>query len=189
MEADWSVEVGSGLPRIDASWEGFVDLRKSPEKLDSIEEARSHSAIREALSLLNGADSPVFTTKCDTWTLTHEEIDPDEFAASGETARAGFASYIDMVGRNPARFASFEFHERRVRELTTLLRALDVQQGRVDMVVRAAHLQEQDGYGITLYAAGCGADEASAQTAWRAVLASAVAATIAGAARPPHAGE
>lgn len=189
MEADWSVEVGPGLPCIEASWEGLVDLRSSPEKLDYIEEARRHSAIREALSLLNGTDLPVFTIKCDTWTLAQEEIDSDEFAATHDTVRAGFASYIDFVEREPARFASFELHERQVRELTTLLRALDLRQGRVDLVVRAAKWKEQGGYGITLYTAGCGADGGSAYAAWQAVLGAAVAATIAGAAHPPHAGE
>lgn len=189
MEADWSVEVGPGLPCIEASWEGFVDLRSSPEKIDSIEEARRHSAIREALSLLNDVDSPVFTAKCDTWTLAQKEIDPDEFAATHDTARTGFASYIDLVGRDPTRFASFEFHERRARELTTRLRAHRLRPGRVDLVVRAANLKEQDGYGITLYAAGCGANEEDACAAWQAVLGAAVAATIAGAAHPPYAGE
>lgn len=178
MEADWSVEVGPGLLCIEASWEGFVDLGSSPEKLASIEEARRHSAIRKALPWLNDAGSPVFTTKCDTWTLAQEEIDPDEFAATHETACAGFASYIDIVERDAARFASFEFHERRVRGLTATLRGLAMQHGRVDFVVRSAVLREQSGFGLTLYAAGCGATEADAYTAWQSVLASAVAATI-----------
>lgn len=189
MEADWSVEVGPGLPRIDAAWEGFVDLRSTLAKLDSIQEARNHYAIREALLLLNGADSPVFTTKCDTWTLVQEEIDRDEFAASGDTARAGFASYIDVVARDIARFSSFESQERQARELTFGLRALDLRQGRVDIVVRAVFAKQANGYGMTLYVAGCGADDVYAYAAWSAVLGATVAATIAAAAHPPHAGE
>jgi len=188
METDWSVEIGPGLPVIDAAWDGFVDLRSSPEKVGEIVEARQHPALREALLLLNGAGSPLFTTKCDCWALAGAEIDPDEFAASRETARVGFASYIDVVERDPSRFGSFEFHERWVREITSALRALDFPQGRVDVVVRAAAKQES-GFGLTLYAAGCGADHGAALLVWERILAAAVAATIAAASHPPHAGE
>jgi hypothetical protein len=185
MEADWSVEIGSGLPLIEVSWDGFVNLRSSPEKIDSIQEAARHSAIREALLLLNRAHSPLFTSKCDTWTLAEKDIDPDEFAATRETARAGFASYIDVVERGPFRFASFEFHERRARELTSDLRKVDLRQGRVDLVLRAAVFHEQNGFAVTLYAAGCGSSRNQAYAAWQAVLD----ATIAAASHPPHAGE
>lgn len=189
MEADWSVEIGPNLPEINAGWDGFVDLRSSPEKLEFIEEVRSHPALFEALLKLNASGSPVFTTKCDCWKLDGTEIDADEFAASPDAARAGFASYIDVVDRNAARFASFDLHEQRVRAITWALRKLDVRQGRVDLVVRAAVDGGQSGFGITLYAAGCGADLGSAQAAWRAVLGAVVAATIAGVAYPSHAGE
>lgn len=178
MEADWSVEIGPGLSRVDASWDGFVDPRKAPEAINFVAEARQHPALREALLALNGVTSSVFTAKCDAWALTDEEIDPDEFGAAHDAACAGFASYIDIVERDPARFASFEFHERRVRELTSKLRGFEMQQGRVDFVVRSAVLREQNGFGLTLYAAGCGATEADAYIAWQSVLASAVAATI-----------
>jgi hypothetical protein len=39
MEADWSVEIGAGLPVIDADWPGFVDLRRDIRSIDSIPEA------------------------------------------------------------------------------------------------------------------------------------------------------
>jgi hypothetical protein len=189
MEADWSVEIGPGLPVIDVAWDGFVDLQSSPEKTDEIEEARQHPALREALLALNGPDSPFFTTKCDCWRLPEAEIDPDEFAATREMARVGFASYIDVVERDTFRFASFDLHEKRVRELASNLRKTDLLSGRVDIVLRAAASCEQPGFGITLYAAGCGPSGGQAYVAWRAVLAAAVAATITAAAHPPHAGE
>lgn len=189
MEADWSVEIGPSLPRVDGSWDGFANLRKSPEAIDVVAEAREYPALREALLALNSQSSPVFTAKCDAWPVPGEEIDPDEFNAARETAGAGFASYIDIIERDAARFASFGFHERRVRELTATLRGLGLQQGRVDFVIRAAVFGGQSGFGVTLYAAGCGVDPGSAQAAWRAVLGAVVAATIAGVAYPSHAGE
>lgn len=188
MEADWSVEIGSGLPCINASWEGFVDLQTSPQRIDTMDEAQ-HSSLRSALLMLNAKNSPVFTTKCDTWTLDRSEIDSDEFDADPEDAHAGFASYIDILEHDAAHFASFAFHEQRVRDLTSRLRPFALRRGRVDLVVRVADWKAQSGYGFTLYAASCGADETDAYAAWQVVLAAAVAATIAAAPHPPHAGE
>lgn len=189
MEADFSVEIGPGLPVIDVVWNGFVDLRSSPHRVDAIGEARRQPAIREALLALNTSGSHVFTAKCDCWKLNGTEIDPDEFAASRETARMGFASYVDVVDRDFDQFASFALHEERARAMVLALRALELRQGRVDVVIRAAILSERNGFGLTLYAAGCGASEADAHAVWEAVLGSAVAATIAAAAQSPRMGE
>lgn len=184
MEADWSVEVGAGVAVIDDSWPGWIDLRSSPCEIDTVEEARLHGALRKALLALNSGDSSLFTVKCDAWALPGDEIDPDEFAASSETARVGFASYMDVVEFDAAHFRSFELQEQRARELTTCLRALDLRQSRVDFVVRPAFALQQSGYGMTVYAAGCGPGKEEAYAAWQAALGAAVAATIAGAARP-----
>lgn len=189
MEADWSVEIGPGLPCIDGSWEGFIDLRAAPSAVDSIPGATKLPALRAALLALNAASSQVFTTKCDTWALTGEDIDPYEFGASAEQARCGFASYIDILERDATRFASFTFHEQRGRYLTAHLRAINLENGRVDFVLRTAFVQDQSGYGLTLYAAGCGADDASAYASWKQVLAAAAAATIATAEQLQRTGE
>jgi hypothetical protein len=189
MEADWSAEIGADLPVIDATWDGFVDLRSSPEKIDEIEEARQHPVMREVLLMLNSAGSPVFTTKCDCWRLPEAEIDLDEFAATHETVRAGFASYIDIVERDSVRFASFKLHEHWERETASSLRKINLFSGRVDVVLRSAVFCEQPGFGITLYAAGCGSSESEADAAWGRMLVAAVAATIAAASHPQHTGE
>jgi hypothetical protein len=189
MEADWSVEIGPGLPSIDASWEGFVDLRASPQTIDTLLEVAQHPPLREALLALNSQDSPWFTTKCDTWPLAADKIDLYEFAARQEEAQAGIASYIDILARDTERFSSFAFQEQMMRQLTAQLRMRNLPQGRVDLVLRAADWKEQNGYGVTLYAAGCGATEARAYGVWQTVLSVAVAATIAAAAHPPRAGE
>lgn len=189
MEADWSVEIGPDLPCIDGSWEGFVDLRAAPKAVETIHEATEHFALRAALLELNAANSPVFTTRCDTWALAEEDIDRYEFGATREQTGAGFASYIDILERDAARFASFTFHEQRVRELTAYLRAISLKNGRVDFVLRAAFVQDQSGYGLTLYAAGCGADHVSAYASWKQMLAAAAAATIATVAQLQRTGE
>lgn len=178
MEADWSVEIGPKLPEINGAWEGFVDLRRFPGAVENIEEARLYPALRDALLMLNGEGSPVFTTKCDAWTIRDEDIDPDEFSATSETARVGFACYIDVLELDAGQFQSFEFHEQRAREIAMALRGVDLRGARVDTVVRRAHLSETSGFGLTLYVVGCGKNDADAITAWQAALRATVAATI-----------
>jgi hypothetical protein len=189
MEADWSVEIGAGQPIIDGSWEGFIDLHRFPHLIDTVQETQ-HPMLSTALQAINAERSPLFTTKCDAWTLTAGDIDPDEFGANSSDVRAGYASYIDLVERDMEHFESFAFHEQRMKDITARLRSLPLDRGRVDIVLRAATFQGQAGYGFSLYAAGCGAVESEAYAAWQSVLGAAVAATIAAAAAyPPCAGE
>lgn len=178
MEADWSVEIGASLPSIDLPWDGFVDPRRTPSVLHSIVETAGHPALREAILRLNSQPSPVFTIKCDLWTLTNAEIDPYEFGSAGKDAHDGFASYIDMMQFDLGKFRSFEFHERWVRELTDHLKSIMLFNARIDFVVRAASNESRPGYGVTLYAAGCGSGASEAYASWEAVLTAAVTATI-----------
>jgi hypothetical protein len=174
MEADWSVEIGANLPRIHVPWEGFVDLRQAQADLNTIAEAARFPPLARALATLNGKGSLVFTAKSDVWSITGGEIDPDEFASQPEDACCGQASYIDVIERDLAKMASFDFHERRARQVVEDLRMFSMRNGRIDLVIRGAIVDNREGYAITLYAAGCGADTASAATSWESVLAAAV---------------
>lgn len=179
MEADWDVEIGLDAPSIDVPCEGFVELRNGPAtSVLAIPEAANHPALRNALVQLNSTDSPVFTSKCDIWSLEHEEIDSDEFGARPEDARCGFASYIDVLLLDPDKFGAFEFHELLVRRIAQELQAGVLANCRVDLVVRSARVRSDSGCGLTIYVAGCGAEEAMAYAAWEAVLKAAVNATI-----------
>jgi hypothetical protein len=179
MEADWSVEIGPGQPSIDACWAGFLDLRTSPHTIDALPEPAQHPALRDALQALNAPSSTVFTTKCDTWTLTSDEIDPDEFDASPQHAQMGFASYIDVLDRNPSHFSSFAHCEQCIRDIAAHLRSIPIGCSRADIVARKALSDKEDGYAITLYVAACGAGHTAAYAAWQNALAAVVAATIA----------
>lgn len=170
MEADWSVEIGADLPEIVVPWEGFVDLRTAPETVNAIEEAAIYRELRGALLILNAASSPVFTSKCDLWTLDAEDIDPLEFESDPASARVGMTSYIDVVARDARLFSSFAQHERCARLLVERLRQLDIRNGRADIVIRAASVEEEDGFALTIYAAGCGANAVNARPAWESVL-------------------
>jgi hypothetical protein len=178
MEADWVAEIGADLPSIDVPWEGFVDLRDAPSAIEAVHEAIDHPALREALVTLNSEVSPVFTSKCDVWTLDSSTIDHDEFGSFAEDALEGFSSYIDILQIDPEKFTSFEFHEFWVRGLTRHLQGLALSNGRIEFVIRRANIDSHSGHGLTLYAAGCGADASSGYAAWRAVLRAAVIATM-----------
>lgn len=178
MEADWSAEIGAGLPEIHAPWAGFVDLRRNPAALQAISEATSFPALARALAIMNSDQSAVFSTKSDVWSMESDEIDRYEFDALAADARFGVSSYIDVLERSNENLISYDFHERRAKQVTGVLRAAPMRNGRVDLVIRAAIVDSREGFGITLYAAGCGSDAASALASWESVLIAAVLATM-----------
>ena len=173
MEADWSVEIGPDLPVIEADWEGYVDLCSDPGNAASLPEVAELPALAAALRMLNGPGSPLLTSKCDVWPLDPAEIDPDEFGAVRGACSVGLGLYVDVVLKDRQWFASFEAHEAWARAAVALLREKAVPNGRTDLVIRAAEQRGMGGFGLTLYAAGCGADAAQARVATGAVLAAA----------------
>lgn len=178
MEADWAAEVGPDLPVIEADWPGLVDLRSDPEAVERIPEAADYAALRNALLQLNAPESPVRTTKCDVWTLTAQEIDPLEFGCAPGSELVGLACYIDLVAIEPALFASFERHEAWARRAVKEMREAAAAAGRVDLVIRAARAAGGEGFAMTLYAAGCGADAAAVRASWASGLRLAVTVTM-----------
>ncbi|MBB6146414.1 hypothetical protein HNQ77_004386 [Silvibacterium bohemicum] len=182
MEADWAAEIGSELPEIDASWDGFIDLRGTTEVFEdavqAIPEAVRYPAMARALVALNSEGTRLFTSKSDVWNVAAGEIDPYEFAAMPGDAVCGVASYIDCIEIDKARFESFEWNERQAQQIVAELRGIALDNGRVDLVIRAARAGGREGYGITFYAAGCGGNAAAALPAWERVLELAVLATI-----------
>ena len=177
MEADWSVEIGAGLPVIEADWAGFVDLRNDLGAVDGIAEAAEEPAMRAALVELNRTGSLVFTSKCEVWELGRGEIDPLEFDCAAGCG-VGWASWVDVTARDTGLFGSFAEHEGWVRRIVARLQAERIGCGRVDVVVRPAVAGEREGFGITLYAAGCGVDAGAARGAWEVALGAAVLATM-----------
>jgi hypothetical protein len=183
MEADWAAEIGPHLPSIDVPWEGFIDMRENLSAISTIAEAALHPALSSALCAWNAEDSLLFTSKCDRWTIENETIDPDEFAAPTDEAQIAVASYIDILQRDPIRLVSFNFHENWAKQLTIALHDLPITHGRIDLVLRPATVAPHLGFGMTLYAAGCGADALAAEAAWQAVLAAAIPDTISSASK------
>lgn len=178
MEADWSAEIGADLPTVVVPWEGFVDLRRSPQMASVLPETAVSPILAQWLITLNQEASLVFTSKCDTWPLTANEIDPLEFDAAGEDVTQGLACYIDIIARKALLFASFPAHEVWVRSAANEMGQIKLRQARADLVIRKAIVNELDGYAVTLYVATCGANVNDAESIFRAALETAVTITM-----------
>jgi hypothetical protein len=136
MEADWEIEIGGGAPVIEALWPGFVDLRQSPERIGEIAEAAEFPALAHLLKTLNGADSPLWTSKCDLWepeaagmgiipAVASSETDCQELVQSDSanlevipsgSTRAALACYIDLIPVKGKVFADWQQAERFCKE-------------------------------------------------------------------------
>ena len=164
MEADWEVEIGSGAPVIDGAWEGWLDLRADPNLVANIVEVAQFPALGDSLALLNAASSPVWTAKCDVWTV--EEFDPDELDADRNAAILALGCYIDLLSTDAAVFSTVDACARWSQRLCLHLRSKPLRQCRVDVIVRRAFLTpESAGLGVTTYITVCGAGRPEA-TEW-----------------------
>jgi hypothetical protein len=178
MLVEWSAECSAEDPVLVVPWKdpdgkaAFVDLRANPYDFDAIPEAEQNPPLMQALRALNAARSPVFTAKCDAWTLDEEEVASlrINLHALGDEAGVhlafGFASYIDMVWRERSLFTSFHRHEQILGRLCRLATAIDRSAAALECVVRPAVVDlegAQEGYAVSLYVKALGH---SAQEAW-----------------------
>lgn len=141
-------------------------------------ETAASPVLTQWLITLNQAASPVFTSKCDIWSLSADEIDPLEFDAVREDAKQGLACYIDIVARPASLFSSFHAHEIWVRSVTHEMHQAKLRQARSELVVRQASVHEQDGYAVTLYVAACGATEDAVRSIFGTALETAATITM-----------
>lgn len=155
MEADWEVEIGGDAPVIDGCWDGLVDLRRAPERAAELTESRQLSGLAEALTKLNSAVSPVWTSKCDVW--RPEEFAPDEMEATDEEGKWAVACYIDLLPRTDQQWKSPEAAVDACRSVCCYLHEVRLGNCRADLIVRRAWIGSQhQSLGITAYLTGCG---------------------------------
>ena len=181
MLAEWSVECSAEDPVLVVPWKdpdgnaAFVDLRANPYDFDAVVEAEKHPPLMQALRALNAARSPVFTAKCDAWSLDRDELGHLQMNldASPTDTSTGFASYIDLVGCERSLFTSFHQHEQLLRRLSRLAAPLDRPLAALDCVLRPALVDlagPQEGFALSLYVKALGADQHAAQEEWAATL-------------------
>ncbi len=202
MLAEWSVECAPEDPVLVVPWSEdnseipssglhnhssgsastlrFIDLRENPYDLDHLPEAEQFPPLMHALRALNAARSPVFTAKCDAWTLDSEELEHLRLNLNfpPEDTPNGFASYIDILLRERSLFASFHQNEQYLHRLTRRAESLDHPYAQLDCIIRPALVDltgPQEGFAITLYIKALGPDAPTAYQNWAAGLESVVA--------------
>ena len=183
MLADWSAECSVDDPILVVPWSDphdagchFVDLREDPYELESIPEAESYPALRNALRSLNAARSPVYTAKCDVWRSTEAEALAAmelELALDPGLAVAACSSYIDVLWRERSLFASFHQHQHLAERLARRAASLDQEFAMFECIIRPAVLDltgPQEGFALSLYVKATGSDERHAEANWAAGL-------------------
>ena len=162
MEADWEFEIGAGAPVIEAYWNGFVDLRSEPKRISALSECLGLPGLAESLLQLNGAASPVWTSKSDVFTPEH--IDPDEMDASIEESAYAIACYIDVLLRSDQIWNHAIRAERDCKRLCARLREVVLRRCRIDVVIRKAVMADLNSLGATIYFTACGSTIAESKT-------------------------
>jgi hypothetical protein len=189
MLSEWSVECSADDPVLVVPWSDpadstgnrkFVDLRENPYDLDHLPEAEHYPPLMHALRALNAARSPVFTAKCDAWSLDAEELEALRINLDipAEEGPAGFGSYIDLLWRERSLFASFHLQEQMLHRLTRHAASLEYPSAMLDCVIRPAMIDltgPQEGFAVSLYVKAVGHDAQTAQENWASALQAVVA--------------
>jgi hypothetical protein len=167
VEVDFAVELGPVDETLEFPWAAgdrvrYYDLKRQPELLALIEEARDLKPLSEFLAAVNAPGTSFETAKCDTWSTT--EMNPEEEIFG---AACKFGSYVDLLFSDDRRF-SFPAHEKLVKRWTALLQRVPEIPAAAEFIVRRCYFQGEvrDGFYITLYSFGYGEDEAHARIQW-----------------------
>jgi hypothetical protein len=171
MDADFSIELGREDPVLDFPWKdpagefAYRDLKRHPELLSEIGEAKKFPELGEFLRLLNSPNSSVETAKCDARETTDLNLEEEIYDASHK-----FASYVDVVFSDNEFRLSFPAHERFARKLVDLLRQAPEIRSGAEICIRRCYFADGDGvregFYCTLYMSGYGNDSASARRNW-----------------------
>lgn len=173
VEADWEFEVGGDAPVIEAWWAGLVDLRQSPASVVDIPEAVELPTLGDVLIRLNGAFSPVWTSKCGLWTSDDFELfDADEFDAPAGGTAYTHGCYIDLLPRDEGQWATADGIAAACKSWSAGFRRLPLRSCRADLVIRSAFTPpERMHLGVTAYLTGSGFTAIEALAALGAALA------------------
>ena len=171
MQSDFAVELGPDDDALEFPWVSeetsvrYHDLKRHPELLSFIEEARRGPELGEFLLAVNAPLGTLETAKCDVWLST--EINPEEeiFEAAQK-----FGSYVDLLFSDQVARSSLSAHERLAGQLVQLLRRAPEISASAEFAIRRCyyHLNEEDqaGFYITFYLFGYADDETRARERW-----------------------
>jgi hypothetical protein len=175
MQADFAVELGADDETLEIPWAGgengpkYYDLKRHPEHLPNIEEARRLPELRELLKALNSQASIVETAKCDAWSSTEMNVEDEIFGAAHK-----FGSYVDLLFSEEAARGSFPNHEQFAKRLVQLLKKAPEIPAAAEFLIRRSYRHAdreiREGCYITFYLFGYGADESEARLRWGIAL-------------------
>ena len=170
MQADFAVELEAGdetleLPWADKSRLRYYDLKRQPELLLNIEEARRVPELGEFLAAVNSPASMVETAKCDAWSTTEMTVEDEIFGAACK-----FGCYVDVLFSHWSSRFSFPEHEQWAQRITQLLKRVPEIPSSAECLIRRCFYHEandiREGFYLTLYLFGYGEDEAQAPQRW-----------------------
>lgn len=185
MLAEWTAECTADAPTLVVPWSDpassarYIDLRANPYDIVDISEAAHYPALERALRSLNAMRSPVLTAKCDVWLLSStrqaEELEMLrlEIDLGAQESSVGIASYIDILWRDRALFASAHQQRERLDRLTRRAERLDHPYATLACVLRPAMFDVDsalEGFAVTLYLRAVAHDAAIAVERWSAAL-------------------
>lgn len=162
----------------------FVDLRAEPYDLAEITEAEQHPVLGRALRSLNASRSPLLSAKCDVWLLSADHRAEElstlrlELDQEPELAAIGVSSYIDLLWRERAVFASAHLQQERLDRLVRRMERLPHQTAAAHLVLRPTLLDRKspersaplEGFAFSLYVQAVGPDRIAASSAWESAL-------------------
>jgi hypothetical protein len=185
MLAEWSAECSADAPVLVVPWSdpatgaNFVNLRSEPYELSEIQEAERHPALGRALRALNATRSPFVTAKCDAWPLSAlespGELEPlrIEMGLPEEEAAFAFTSYIDLLWRDRAVFASAHHQQDRLDRIVRRASKLPHAEAAFQGVLRPAFLDLEaplEGFATTIYITAVASDADLAHRRWSDAL-------------------
>ena len=171
VEADFSVELGSDDETLDLPWADaasglhYYDLKRNPDLITQIDEARREPALSEFLSAINSPVSPFETAKCDAWESTDITIEDEVFGAAHK-----FGSYVDLIFSDQTAQVEFQTHEGFAKKTCVLLKKSPEIPVSTEFLIRRCYFRDREpvcsGFYITFYLFGYGDDEAQAHQRW-----------------------
>jgi len=199
VQADFSIELGADDERLEVPWSSddgrlrYYDLKRQPELLLNVAEARGNRDLGEFLSGINSPPSILETAKCDAWLSNQLGEEEAIFGASWK-----FGSYIDLLFTdNESRF-SLERHKQLAAEAAKLLARAPEISAAAEFVVRRCYFHSNpntddssvgkgeppsppgharhspnanlEGFCISFYLYGYGDDEDEARQRWNIAL-------------------
>jgi hypothetical protein len=175
VQVDFAVELGPDDETLELPWSDessglrYFDLKRHPELLAEIEEARAFPELAEFLAAINGPLSMFETAKCDVWHTTEMTVEDAIFGASSK-----FGSYIDLVPFGESARLSFAIIENLAKRLVTLLKKVPEIPASAEFLIRRCFFQDGEqmhgGFYMTFYLFGYGEDEPQCRQRWGIAL-------------------